>query len=164
MDAGDDGMRLFAAEAGERFAVVDSNRSAATATRSTVATRSTITTIAALAATSTTATATEVTTVATLASTATATATTATSTAARVARLFLERVVEFDALLGVAATFTLATSLLFALEVILIFGANESLGRLPLLVVLSTLVGGASLLQTEVLDLVGSLLGEPIGV
>jgi hypothetical protein len=167
--ADDVGRRLFAAEAGEGFGVVDGDRATTTAT---ITTRGTITTFAATSAAAAAST-TEVATIATFATittitaltTTTASATTAaTSTSTRVAGLFLERVVDIDEFLGVAATFALTSGLLFTLEVVLVFGTNKSLRTLPLLVLLSTLVGGTSLLQTEAFELLCSFLGKVVGV
>jgi hypothetical protein len=164
--ADDVGRRLFAAEAGEGFGVVDGDRATTTAT---ITTRGTITTFAATSAAAAAST-TEVATIATIATITALTTTTASATAAatststRVAGLFLERVVDIDEFLGVAATFALTSGLLFTLEVVLVFGTNKSLRTLPLLVLLSTLVGGTSLLQTEAFELLCSFLGKVVGV
>ena len=118
-------------------------------------------TVATVAATTATATASEV---AAFTTTASATSTTTASASTRLSGLLLERVVDVDELLGVAATLTLTAALLLALEVVLVAGTNQFLSALPLLVVLAAVVGGSSLLHTKTLELLGSFLGEVISV
>jgi hypothetical protein len=166
--------RLFAAEAGEGILVVDCDGTAATAT---IASTTFTAELAATSATATTAElatitssiASEATSVAAFAAvssitTATATSTTvATTTAVRASWSFFEGVVDVQEFLAVLA-FTLAASLLLALEVVFALFLGDLLSRFPLLSILGALVRSTGFLQAETLKLLLSLLSKIIGI
>jgi hypothetical protein len=162
-------------KAGEGILVVDGNRGSATTLTTTaskpatVATRAsafTTTSTASSAAVATVAAITAITAITTVgaitSSTATAAAVAA-PTSTRLPRLLLEAVVDIDALLGVASTITLTSTLLLTLKVGLLGAALERLGGIPLIVLLA-LVGSTSFLDTEIGQLVGGLFGKIVGV
>jgi hypothetical protein len=175
---------LLPTKAGESRLVVDGDGrriAAATAATATTTIFTTVTTtVTASASTSTTELATEFasfTTVGTVATVATEIATlgaitTAASTtelattataAGGITALLLEAVVDVEELL-LGGTLAFASGLLFALEVVGAVLLGQLLGRLPFLVVLASLIGRASFLETESLQLLGSLLGQILGV